>query len=49
MDTLTANNIGMQELTMEEVDDVSGGLICVLVLCFAAGYGVGTAIYNAIS
>lgn len=40
----TDNDNGMQELTMSEVEDVSGGIICVLILCFAAGYGVGTGI-----
>jgi hypothetical protein len=48
MAELTANEIGMQELTMSEVDDVSGGILCLLVLAFAGGYALGTAIYKAL-
>lgn len=47
MNQLSVNEIGMQELTVEQVEDVSGGFICVLVICFSAGYAVGTAIYKA--
>lgn len=46
MTELTMNEIGMQELTINEIDEVSGGLLCVLALCFAGGYALGTAIYN---
>lgn len=49
MTDLTMNEIGMQELTVGEIEEVSGGLLCVFVLVFGAGYAVGTAIYNAIS
>lgn len=48
MNAMTTNEIGMQELTMEEIDEVSGGVLCLLVLAFGVGYGVGTAIYNAV-
>jgi hypothetical protein len=48
MTELTMSDIGMQELTSAEVEDVSGGILCVLVLCFAAGYGVGTLLYKAL-
>lgn len=41
------NDIGIQELTVDEIDDVSGGIICILCLAFGAGYAVGTALYNA--
>jgi len=44
MSDLTMNEVGMQELTMNEVEDVSGGILCLLLLAFGAGYGVGTAI-----
>ena len=47
MTEMTVNEIGMQELTMNEVDDVSGGILCLLVLAFGGGYALGTAIYNA--
>ena len=47
MNDMTMNEINMQEMTMGEVEEVSGGLLCVLALCFAGGYAVGTAIYNA--
>lgn len=46
MNDLTLNEVGMTELSMEEIDDVSGGVLCLLVLAFAGGYGVGTMIYN---
>jgi hypothetical protein len=49
MTDLTMNEIGMQELTLNEVDEVSGGVLCLLVLAFGAGYAVGTAIYKAVS
>lgn len=48
MTELTANEIGMQELTMNEVDEVSGGVLCLLVLAFGGGYAIGTAIYKAL-
>lgn len=46
MNDLTMNDIGMQELTMDEIDEVSGGLLCLAVLAFGAGYAVGTALYK---
>lgn len=45
---LTMNEVGMQELTANEIDDVSGGVICLLLLAFGAGYGVGTLINKGI-
>lgn len=47
MNQISANEIGIQELSIDEVGEVSGGLICLLLLPFAAGYAVGTMIYNA--
>lgn len=49
MTELTTNEIGMQELTVEEIDEVSGGVLCLLVLAFGGGYALGTAIYKAVS
>lgn len=49
MNQIAANEIGMQELTMNEVEDVSGGIINFIVISFAAGYWVGTQLYNAIA
>lgn len=49
MNDLTMNEIGMQELTLEEIDDVSGGVLCFAVLAFGAGYAIGTAIYKALN
>jgi hypothetical protein len=46
MNELTANEIGMQELTMNEIDEVSGGVLCLIVIAAVAGYGVGTMIYK---
>lgn len=48
MTDLTMNEVGMQELTMNEVEEVSGGILCLLVLAFGAGYGVGTLINKGI-
>ena len=48
MNNPTMNVTGMQELTMQDIEDVSGGVLCVLVIAFAVGYGVGTAIYKAL-
>lgn len=49
MTELTMNEIGMQELTVGEIEDVSGGLLCLFVAAFGVGYAIGTAIYNAVS
>lgn len=48
MNQLTVNEIGMQELSFDEVDEVSGGILCLLVLCFVGGAGVGTAFYRTV-
>lgn len=49
MNEMTLNEIGMQELSSEEVDEVSGGVLCLLVLAFGGGYAIGTAINKLIS
>jgi len=46
MNDLTLNEVGMTELSIEQIDDVSGGVLCLLVLAFVGGFGVGTVIYN---
>jgi len=33
---------GLNELSLDEIEEVSGGILCVLILCFAAGYGIGS-------
>lgn len=47
MNQIATTQIGLQELTAQEVNEVSGGILCLLLLPFAAGYAVGTMIYNA--
>lgn len=44
MTEMTMNEIGLQELGIEEVDEVSGGILCLLVLAFGGGYAIGTGI-----
>ena len=36
----------MREITINEVDQVSGGIIAVILISFGAGYAVGTGIYQ---
>jgi hypothetical protein len=48
MTTLRINDIktisSITELSDQEIADVSGGILCLGILAFAAGYAVGTAI-----
>lgn len=46
MKELNANEIGIQELSVDEIEEVSGGILCLLVLAAAAGYGLGTLAYK---
>lgn len=47
MNCSTVNTNDIQELTANEIEDVAGGMICLMILPFAAGYVIGTLIYNA--
>lgn len=47
MNQAIANEVGMQELTVGEIEDVSGGVINVLFICFMGGYWLGGQIYSA--
>lgn len=49
MNQVAANESGMQELTVGEIDEVSGGIISVLFICFYAGYYVGGKLYDAVA
>ena len=36
----------MRELTTNEIQEVNGGIIGILVVAFARGYNTGTMLYN---
>jgi lactobin A/cerein 7B family class IIb bacteriocin len=39
---------GLNELSLDEIEEVSGGILCVLIIAFGAGYAVGTLIRKAL-
>jgi hypothetical protein len=49
MEQLAAGEIGIEELSVGEIEEVSGGILCVLVICFSAGFYVGTKLYDAVA
>lgn len=49
MEQLAACEIGIEELSAGEIDEVSGGILCVLAICFGAGFCVGTMLYNSVA
>lgn len=37
---------GLNQLTLTEIEEASGGILCAGVVVFAAGYAIGTALYS---
>ena len=44
LDTIEKHEMGM--LTEKEVEEVSGGILCLGILAFGLGYAIGTGIYE---